>query len=132
MMKKRALIYGNQKCFSKFLKCKFQDLLEFDVCKDLKFLTEDLQVYSVVVFVIYAEEDLIDFFKIYSKGIPLVVCAFNKRILDVLIGLENIILVDTTKIRSEILNQLSFYFEEEILNIQLPHSVDYKEMVFGC
>lgn len=131
-MKKRALIYGNQKCFSKFLKCKFQDVLEFDVRRNFKFLNEELQVYSVVVFVIYEEEDLIDFFKVYGRDIPLVVCAFNKRIIEILIGLESIVLLDTTKLRSEILNQLNFYLEETILNIPLLHSIDYEEVVFRC
>ena len=126
MMKKRALIYGNQKCFSKYLKCRFQQDMEFDVCKDFKCLKEQLKVYSVIVFVIYTEEDLLDFFKIYGKGIPLVVCAFNKRILEILIGLKNIVLLDTTKIRSEILNQLNFYFNEAILNIPILNSIDYK------
>ncbi|KIO50753.1 hypothetical protein [Flavobacterium hibernum] len=132
MMKKRALIYGNQKCFSKYIKRRFQDVLEFDVCKDFKFLNEELEVYSVVVLVIYEEEDLIDFFKVYGNGVPLVVCAFNKKVLEIVIGFENIVLVDTAKIRSEILNQLNFYFKETILSTRLSPSIGYKGLLFRC
>lgn len=124
MMKKKVLIYGNQKCFSKYLKSKFQDVLVFDVCKNFRDLKEELDTYSVIVLVIYAEEDLFDFFKIYRSEIPLVVCSFNKRVLDFLMDLENLFLLDTSKIRSEILNQLGFYFNERILDVQIPFASD--------
>jgi hypothetical protein len=124
---KRALIYGNQKCFSKFLKSKFQEIFLFDVYKNLGYLNNDLNVYSVIVFVIYTEEDLLDFLKVYGKGIPLVVCAFNKRIVEVLKDLKDVFLLDTSKIRSEILDQLNFYFHETILSIQSSKTTDHKE-----
>lgn len=123
-MKKRVLIYGNQKCFSKYLKCKFQDVLILDVCKNIKDLKEELDTYSVIVLVIYTEEDLFDFFKIYRSGIPMVICSFNKRVLEFLMDLENLYLLDTSKIRSEILKQLGSYFNETILNIQIPTTCD--------
>jgi hypothetical protein len=126
MVKKRVLIYGNQKCFSRFLKYKFQDTHMFDVCKNFKYLHNELNVYEAIVFVIYTEENLLDFLKVYGKGIPLVVCSFNKRILDVLIDLDDIFLLDTSNVRSEILNQLSFYFKETILNIQTRNIINYK------
>jgi hypothetical protein len=129
-MKKRALIYGNQKCFSKYLKYKFQQVLSFDVCKKFRSLNVELNVYSVIVFVIYTEEDLLDFLKVYGKGIPLVVCTFNKRILEILNEMEDVFLLDTSKIRSEILNQLNSYFQEAILNIQSSsNTVDYKNIM---
>lgn len=117
-MKKRILIYGNDKSFSKYLKWKFQEVLLFDVCKDFKHLKYDLSVYSIVVLVIYKEEDLNNFFKIYKIGTPIVVCSFNKRAMDFLEGLSDVVLLDTSKIRSEILQQLHFYFQDKMLNIQ--------------
>lgn len=123
-MKKRVLLYGNQKCFSKYLKCKFQDVLVLDVCKNFKDLTDELNTYSVIVLVIYTEEDLFDFFKIYRSEIPLVICSFNKRVLEFLMDLENLYLLDTSKIRSEILKQLGSHFNETILNIQIPITSD--------
>lgn len=124
-MKKRVLLYGNQKCFSKYLKCKFQDVLVLDVCKNFKDLTAELNTYSVIVLVIYTEEDLFDFFKIYRSEIPLVICSFNKRVLEFLMDLENLYLLDTSKIRSEILKQLGSHFNETILNIQIPTTSDF-------
>lgn len=124
MMKKKVLVYGNQKCFSKYLICKFQDILILDVCKNFKDLKEELDVYSVIVLVIYTEEDLIDFFKIYRSGIPLIICSFNNRVLDFLTDLENLFLLDTSKIRSEILAELSCHFNETILNIEMPLPLD--------
>lgn len=125
MMKKRVLLYGNQKCFSKYLKCKFQDVLVLDVCKNFKDLTAELNTYSVIVLVIYTEEDLFDFFKIYRSEIPLVICSFNKRVLEFLMDLENLYFLDTSKIRSEILKQLGSHFNETILNIQIPTTSDF-------
>lgn len=125
MMKKRVLLYGNQKCFSKYLKCKFQDVLVLDVCKNFKDLTAELNTYSVIVLVIYTEEDLFDFFKIYRSEIPLVICSFNKRVLEFLMDLENLYLLDTSKIRSEILKQLGSHFNETILNIQISTTSDF-------
>lgn len=124
-MKKRVLLYGNQKCFSKYLKCKFQDVLVLDVCKNFKDLTAELNTYSVIVLVIYTEEDLFDFFKIYRSEIPLVICSFNKRVLEFLMDLENLYLLDTSKIRSEILKQLGSHFNETILNIQISTTSDF-------
>lgn len=124
-MKKRVLLYGNQKCFSKYLKCKFQDVLVLDVCKNFKDLTAELNTYSVIVLVIYTEEDLFDFFKIYRSEIPLVICSFNKRVLEFLMDLENLYFLDTSKIRSEILKQLGSHFNETILNIQIPTTSDF-------
>ncbi len=126
-MKKRALIYGNQKCFSKYLKCKFNREFTFDVCKDFKCLNGEFDTYSVIVFVIYTEDNLLDFFKIYGSGVPLVVCAFNNRIVEVLSDLDGIFLLDTSKIRSEILNQLHFYFQEAVPSIPLWNTTDYKK-----
>ncbi|OXA65242.1 hypothetical protein B0A67_24705 [Flavobacterium aquidurense] len=95
-----------------------------DVCKNFKDLTAELNTYSVIVLVIYTEEDLFDFFKIYRSEIPLVICSFNKRVLEFLMDLENLYLLDTSKIRSEILKQLGSHFNETILNIQIPITSD--------
>ena len=119
MLKKRVLIYGNQKSFSKFLKSKFQNILMFDVCKNFKYLNEELNVYEAIVFVIYTEEDLLDFLKVYRKGIPLVVCSFNNRLINVFANLNDIFLIDTSSIRSEILNQLNRHFKKIILNVEM-------------
>ena len=121
MIKKRALIYGNQKCFSKFLKCKFQDVLMLDICRDFRSLNDELDVYAAIVFVVYTEEDFLDFLRVYGKGIPLVVCSFNKRISTILLDLDDVFLLDTSNVRSQILNQLNLHFEETILNTQMPY-----------
>lgn len=123
MLKKRVLIYGNQKSFSKFLKSKFQNILMFDVCKNFKYLNEELNVYEAIVFVIYTEEDLLDFLKVYRKGIPLVVCSFNNRLINVFANLNDIFLIDTSSIRSEILNQLNRHFKKSILNVEMGNDV---------
>ena len=123
MLKKRVLIYGSQKSFSKFLKSKFQDVLMFDVCKNFKYLNEELNVYEAIVFVIYTEEDLLDFLKVYRKGIPLVVCSFNNRLINVFANLNDIFLIDTSSIRAEILNQLNRHFKKTILNVEMCNDV---------
>ena len=58
---------------------------------------------------IYSEEELVNFMRIYKKGIPLIVCTFNKKLLLTMANIENILLLDTSKVKAEIRVELKSY-----------------------
>lgn len=110
MERKRGLVCDSQKYFSRFIKYEFKEDLSFDVCRSFEDFDSGLNVYSIIVFVIYSEEELLDFIKVYKEDIPLIVCTFNNKILIKLKKIEGILLLDTSKIRSEIVVELRSYF----------------------
>ncbi|MDI5899626.1 hypothetical protein [Flavobacterium yafengii] len=61
--------------------------------------------------------------RIYKKWIPLIVCTFNKDLLSKMSHIDEILLLDTSEIKSEIiakmrlnLNVIKKYFAEELHN----------------
>lgn len=122
-MKCKILLCGKQKSFSRFLKYKFQDIIDFKINRNLKELSEVLNLYQAIVVVINSEEDLHDFLKIGDSAIPFVVCCFNLSKLNRLTYAANVFAVDTSMVKSKILDQISIYFEKTILS-QSNHYAD--------
>ncbi|MFW0739986.1 hypothetical protein [Flavobacterium sp. T12S277] len=110
MGKRKGLIYDSQKYFSRFLKHEFQEDYSFDAYCNFKYFDKVLDKYSVIVFVIYSEKELLDFLKVYRKEIPLIICSFNNGILSELGKIEEVLLLDTSKLKPEIINELKSYF----------------------
>jgi hypothetical protein len=110
MNKKKGLVYDNQKYFSRLLKYEFKEDISFDTYSNFKCFNEILDNYSIIIFVIYSEEELFDFMKVYKKGVPLILCTFSKERLIKLQKIEDLILLDTSKVRSEIVTELRYYF----------------------
>lgn len=50
--------------------------------------------------------------------------------MEILIDFRNNVLLDTAKIRSEILKELKIYFEETVTDTTLLSSIDYKGLLF--
>jgi hypothetical protein len=117
MKKRKVLVYDNQKYFLRLLRYEFQEDFTFDIYRSFEYFDSVLKDYSVIIFVIYSEEELLDFIKICGKGIPLIVCTYNKKILLGMEGLDNIFLLDTSILKSEILNELKYYLHGIILNV---------------
>ena len=109
MNTKKKVVYDSQHYFSRFLKYEFRKTLEFDTFKNFNHLEKALNNYSTILFVIYIEEELIDLMKIYKKGIPLIVCTFNKQLLLKLKNIDEILLLDTSKVKSEVITELKSY-----------------------
>ena len=111
MDKKKVLIYDPQKYFSRFIKYKFKMNLYFDVYRNFNhFNTDSLTNYSIIIFVVYSEKELSDLKKVHKKGIPLIVCTFNEVILKKMKKVDDIFLLDTSVIRSELTRELEYYF----------------------
>jgi hypothetical protein len=118
MTKKKILLCGNQKSFSRFLKYKFQDVLNIDLCRDFKEANVQSNVYQAIVIVAYTEEEFLDFLKIYERKIPFAICCFNKPASDTLKNDKNVFFIDTSKVKSQIISQLSVYFEKNVFGSQ--------------
>lgn len=111
---KKGLVYDNQKYFSRFLKYEFEQEFDFKVCRNFDYFNEKLSDYSVIIFVIYEEEELFDFLQVYQKGIPLIICTFNKQILNKLKKTDDISVLDTSSLRSELIIELRNFFSFSI------------------
>jgi hypothetical protein len=109
MNTKKGVVYDRQNYFSRFLKYEFKKPYIFDFHRDIKCFDNLVNTYSIIVFVIYSEEELVDFMKVYRKGIPLIVCTFNEKLLLKMRNVDEILLLDTTKIKSEIIIELKSY-----------------------
>lgn len=115
MKKKKLLVYDNQRYFSRLLNYEFKEDFDFDVCRNFDYFKSDvLEDYSLIIFVIYLEEELFDFMKVYKNGIPLIVCTFNNKILKNMQKIDDIILLDTSRLRSELITDMKYYFNISI------------------
>lgn len=110
MQKRKGLVFDNQSYFSKIVKKDFQRHISFETHRDFKYFNSVLNNYSVIIFVIYSEDQIFDFMKVYGKGIPLIICTFNKERLIKLRRIDNVMLLDASKILPEIVANLRSYF----------------------
>jgi hypothetical protein len=110
MDKRNGLVYDSQKYFSRFLKYEFKETFSFDTYTDFKSFDNGLKKYSLIVFVIYSYEELLDFMSVYKKGIPIIVCTFNNKMMLEFGKIEEILLLDTSNVKSEIVIELKSYF----------------------
>jgi hypothetical protein len=109
MEKKKGLVYDSQNCFARFLKYEFKEYFSFDVYKNFKNFNDTLDEYAFMVFVVYSDQELIDLLRIYKRGVPLIVSTLNKEIKLKLEKIEDILLFDQSKIKSEMRTELKFY-----------------------
>ncbi|PBJ08089.1 hypothetical protein [Flavobacterium sp. ACN6] len=109
MKKKKGLVYDSQKCFSRFLKYEFKEYFEFDVYRNFKNFNDGITDYCIILFVVYSHDELIDLLRIYKRGVPLIVSTFNIDLKAKLEDLEDIIVFDPTKIKSEMRDDLRHF-----------------------
>lgn len=109
MKKKRGLVYDSQKCFSRFLKYEFKEHFAFDVYKNFKNFDGEVEEYAVMLFVVYSDKELIDLMQIHRRGVPLIVSTLNKEMKSKLEKIEDMLLFDPTKVKSEMRAELKFY-----------------------
>ncbi|WP_271336868.1 hypothetical protein [Flavobacterium azizsancarii] len=109
MKKGKALVYDSQHCFSRFLKYEFKKDLAFDAYKNFKKFDNVIDHYTIMLFVINSDKELYDLLRIYKRGVPLIVCTFDKEIKTKLEIIEDILLLDLSKVKSEMRSQLKFF-----------------------
>ncbi|SHN16073.1 hypothetical protein SAMN05216269_11723 [Flavobacterium xinjiangense] len=110
MIVKKGLVFDTQNYFSKLVKHKFKEDISFESYKDLEKFDKKNSDHSIIIFVIYSEYDFYNLMKVYNIGIPMIICAFNKERLIKLQRVENLMLLDASKILPEIIIQLRSYF----------------------
>lgn len=115
---KKGLVYDNQKYFSRFLKYEFDQEFDFNAYRNFDYFDQNLNNYSVIIFVIYSEDEIFDFIRVYKKGIPIIVCSFNKQILEKFNKMEDVSVLDTSNLRSELIIELRNFF-----NFSIPQYV---------
>ena len=117
MDNKKYVVYDCRNYFSRFLKYEFRNTNNFESFKDFKIFENVISNYSAIIFVIYSEEELINFIRIYKKGIPLIVCTFNKKLLLTMSDMDEILLLDTSKLKAEVMIEFKSYLN--IINFAL-------------
>lgn len=112
--KKRILVRDNKGVFLKMFKRKFKD--EFEFYPDSSLLKKDEQDnFDCSVFVVYEYSELVDFFKLQSLSANFMLCLFSKQLYDSLSLIEEIkdlILIDASKNKTEIFEDLKVYFKQ--------------------
>jgi hypothetical protein len=110
MKLEQILVYDKQHYFSRFLKYEFNKKINFKKVKNNEDLNDIEKKFSTVVFVIYSESDLLDFVKVYGKEVQILVCTYNQEILGKMKNVSNIILLDTSKTKFEMVKELRNFF----------------------
>lgn len=104
-MKKKIIFFDNQHYLFNFFKKEFT---EFEIIKGKQEITlkEISEEFLIVVFVVYSESDLIDLLRVYSNGVQIVVCTPVAKILNRLFGIPNLMIVDTSQLKFEMVRDL--------------------------
>lgn len=76
---------------------------------------DDLKKYDRSIYVVYDKTELLEFFKLNKKGKNVLVCLFNKdlRGLSFLNEMSNLVVLDNTKTRSEIIDELKLHLVDD-------------------
>ncbi|PTS95167.1 hypothetical protein DBR27_17230 [Flavobacterium sp. HMWF030] len=125
MKKDKVLVCDNKKIFLKMFKRKFEN--EFDFT-DGHFLNEnktDSNDFDRFIYVIHDKTELLQFLKLNKKENNVLVCLFDKQLYNSMSFLEEInslILLDSSKTRTEIVKELKKYFSKPDPALQITES----------
>lgn len=123
--KERVLVRDNKGIFLKMFKRKFRN--EFEFFEDTFSVIDENKSndFDRSVFVVYEYSELLQFFELERKGTNVMVCLFNKQLfnsLSLVEEIKNLILIDASKTRTEIFEDLKTYFNKSSnLPPQLPN-----------
>jgi hypothetical protein len=106
----QILVYDKQHYFARFLKYEFNEKFDFQKFKKNENLNDIEKKFSMVVFVVYSEADLFDFVEVYKMGVQILVCTYNKEILNKMKNVSNIVLFDSSITKLEMVKELRHFF----------------------
>lgn len=114
---KKMLVYDQNDCFAAVLRREIK--LNIDVISCNTFpagfdFNSKQGEYAIVLFVCNSIEDLFDFIKIHNKGVPVIVCAFNRELLLEFTKIDDIILLDGCLIKKELLQNIKMYLTTKL------------------
>lgn len=111
---KKILVIDNQHYFGRFLKIHFKKIFCFDVLKKIE-ANHNFSLYekdySIIIFVMYSEDNLFDFIKMYKQKVKIIVCTYDTKILSEMRNVNNICLVDTSILKDDLVDNLTRIFE---------------------
>lgn len=113
MEREKVLVRDNKGVFLKMFKRKFK--AEFDFSEN-SFLIEnedDYKDFDRSIFVVYDKAEMIDYLRLEKKGSNVLVCLFDKHLysgLTFLQEINNLILLDESKTKPEIVKDLKAHF----------------------
>ncbi|CAM3419172.1 hypothetical protein FLCH110379_02100 [Flavobacterium chungbukense] len=116
--KERVLVRDNKGIFLKMFKRKFKDEFEFSEDSFLLENEKKSNSYDHSVFVVYEYSELLDFFELEGINNNFMVCLFSKHLYNSLSMIEEIkdlILIDASKSKTEIFQDLRTYFKSSSL-----------------
>jgi hypothetical protein len=116
--KNRILVRDNKGVFLKMFKRKFKAEYEFSEDSFLLKNENKSKKFEHSVFVIYEYTELVDFFEVNCKSANVMVCLFSKHLYNSLClieGLKGLILIDASKTKTEIFEDLKMYFKSSAL-----------------
>ena len=105
----KPAVYDSLNNFARFLKYEFKKNINFDSFKNFDSFESEINKYSTILFVIYSEDDLADFMKIYKKGIPMIVCTPSDSLYTKMKSIKGILVLDTSRMKSEVITELKSY-----------------------
>lgn len=115
MEEQELLELDNKGIFLKMFKRRFKNEFNFFEESFLLKNENDAKKYDRSIFVVYDKTELLDFFRLNKKGKNVLVCLFNKELYNgssFLNEIRNLIILDNTKTRPEIINELKLHFAD--------------------
>lgn len=125
MEKEKVLVQDSKGLFLKMFKRIFKN--EFDFFQDSLFVdsTDSSRNFGHFIIVLYDKYELLEYLRLDQKNPNVLVCLFDKKLYDSLFFygvINNLILLNDSRIRKEIIKELKKYFKREL---------DYKQQVVG-
>lgn len=115
MEREKVLVRDNRGIFLKMFKRKFKDEFDFSGNSFLIENESDYTNFDRSIFVVYDKTEMIDYLKLETKGTNVLVCLFNKQLYNSLMFLQeinNLILLDQSKTKTEIVKDLKAHFKK--------------------
>ncbi|TDD98443.1 hypothetical protein [Flavobacterium cellulosilyticum] len=107
MNSNKHVVYDSRNSFARFLKYEFRNSFDFDSYRKFDSFENEIDNYSTILFVIYSEEDLDYFMKIYKKGVKILACTFNYELFCKIQSIYEIPVFDISKLKSEVRLELN-------------------------
>lgn len=109
----KVLVFDNHHYFSRFLKYEFKEIKFTNGEKDSILYGSELNnSFSLIVYVLYSEEDLIDLIRLYAYGIKLLVCNHNPKFANKFINIKNMAVLDCLETKKGFRTDLRLYFNQ--------------------
>jgi len=109
----KVLVFDNYRFFSRFLKYEFKDIKFISGEKEsILYGSEINNGFSLIVFVFYSEDDMIDLLRLYAYGVKLLVCNHSPRFVNKFRNIKNMGALDCFETKNVFRNDLRVYFNE--------------------